>query len=167
MALRPLELSDAAALHVEHADPAVHRFWSRPAHASLEETERFVAETLEIPGGEAWAITEEGFAENGGEARGRIALFRLREGVGEFGVVMRPDAQGKGLARRALALLVERAFADGFHRLYADIDPENAASIRLFERAGFTREAYLRANWVTHLGVRDTVIYARLRPDVA
>ncbi|MBL8549473.1 MAG: GNAT family N-acetyltransferase [Hyphomonadaceae bacterium] len=165
--LRPLEASDSASLHVAHADPMVHHFWSSPAHATLAETEAYCVATIAMPGAEVWAITETDSSENGGEARGRVALFKLRDGVGEFGIVMRRDAQGKGLAGRAIALLVERAFGNGFHRLFADIDPENVASIRLFERAGFTREAHLKANWVTHLGVRDTLIYARLRPDIA
>ncbi|HJS79675.1 MAG TPA: GNAT family protein [Vitreimonas sp.] len=48
------------------------------------------------------------------------------------------------------------------HRLMADIDPDNSASISLFLRAGFQREGLLRQNWKTHLGVRDSVIMAKL-----
>jgi RimJ/RimL family protein N-acetyltransferase len=61
--------------------------------------------------------------------------------------------------------LIERyAFETlGLHRLAADIDPDNSASISLFLRAGFQREGLLRGNWKTHLGIRDSVIMGKLR----
>lgn len=160
--LRPLTIADAPALHAAHADPAVHHFWSGPAHATLDETERYLAATLDIPGAEVWAITPDA-----GEALGRVALFTLREGVGEFGVVLRADAQGRGLVSRAIRRIARYAFETrGLHRLVADIDPDNVASIRAFERAGFACEARLKANWMTHLGIRDSLIFALLKPGL-
>jgi len=91
-------------------------------------------------------------------------LFIEREGVGEIGVIMRPDATGRGLASKALDLVVQHGFgALGLHRIGADIDPDNTNSISLFLRAGFQREGLLRGNWKTHLGVRDSVIMGKLR----
>jgi len=157
--LRPLELSDAAALHLAHRDPDTHHFWSSPAHTSVQQTEAYIADTLAMKGAHVWAITE-----NGGEALGRIALFVQREGVGEIGVIMRRDAQGRGLASKALNLVTAYGFSQlALHRIYGDIDPDNNASISLFLRAGYAREALLRGNWKTHLGVRDSVIMAKLR----
>jgi [ribosomal protein S5]-alanine N-acetyltransferase len=157
--LRPLERADAAALFAAHGDPETHKYWSSPAHQSVEQTARYIEDTLAMKGASVWAITE-----SGGEALGRIALFALREGVGEIGIVMRREATGRGLASKALQLVGEYAFsALSTHRLMADIDPENSASISLFLRAGFQREGLLRANWKTHLGVRDSVIMAKLR----
>lgn len=156
--LRPLDVADAAALFEAHRDPETHRYWSSPAHQSVEETARYIKDTLEMNGATCWAITE-----SGGEALGRIALFELREGVGEIGIVMRRDATGRGLASMALQLVGDYAFEMGMHRLMADIDPENSASISLFLRAGYQREGLLRGNWKTHLGIRDSVIMARLR----
>jgi [ribosomal protein S5]-alanine N-acetyltransferase len=157
--LRPLELSDAAALFAAHSDPETHKYWSSPAHESIEQTARYIEDTLTMKGASVWAITE-----NGGEALGRIALFALRDGVGEIGIVMRREATGRGLASKALQLVGEYAFGEcGMHRLAADIDPDNSASISLFLRAGFQREGLLRANWKTHLGVRDSVIMGKLR----
>jgi RimJ/RimL family protein N-acetyltransferase len=77
---------------------------------------------------------------------------------------MRPEATGRGLASKALTLVVEHAFAAlGLHRIAADIDPDNTSSISLFLRAGFQREGLLRGNWKTHLGIRDSVIMAKLK----
>jgi RimJ/RimL family protein N-acetyltransferase len=159
--LRQLVDADAPSLHCAHADPDVHHFWSGPAHADVEETRRYNAGTLAMRGARVWAITEDG-----SEALGRIALFVLRDGVGEIGLLLRRDAHGRGYAAEALRLVEDYGFATlGLHRIFADADPDNLPCIALFERAGFQREALLRGNWKTHLGIRDSVILAKLRAD--
>jgi len=157
--LRPLDVADAEALFAAHGDTTTHQYWSGPAHKTVAETARYIEETLAIDGARAWAITE-----NGGEALGRIALFEQREGVGEIGIIMRREATGRGLASKALQLVDAYAFGTlGMHRIAADIDPDNSASLSLFLRAGYQREGLLRGNWKTHLGVRDSVILGKLR----
>jgi RimJ/RimL family protein N-acetyltransferase len=157
--LRALRLDDAPALFPAFADEANMRFWSQPPHKDIGETEADIRWWLETNPMTAWAI----LGSNGAVA-GRTGLMILREGVGEFGVALRPDAAGKGLARGAIAAISDYAFtALGLHRLVADIDPDNVASRRLFEACGFIEEATLKQNWKTHIGLRDSVIYARLR----
>lgn len=153
---RPLVIADAEALFVAHSDPVVHHFWSSPAHATLEESRAYLARTLEMSPFH-WAITAEG-----DECLGRISLFVHRAGNAEIGVMVRRAAQGKGLMGEALRFVAAHAFAEmALVRLWADVDPDNEASLRLFERNGFAREALLHNNWVTHLGARDSVILAR------
>lgn len=157
--LRPLDRADAPALFAAHSDAETHQYWSGPAHKTVEETADYIQGTIDLPGAHAWAITE-----SGGEALGRIALFAVRDGVGEVGVIMRREATGRGLASKALKLVDEYGFsALGLHRIAADIDPDNSASISLFLRAGYQREGLLRGNWKTHLGIRDSVIMSKLR----
>lgn len=157
--LRPLGVADAPALFVAHGDAETHHYWSSPPHHSVAETAAYIEDTLRIPDARAWAITE-----SGGEALGRVALFKVRDGVGEIGIIMRREATGRGLASKALTLVEGFAFSDlGMHRLVADIDPDNNASLSLFLRAGFQREGLLRANWKTHIGLRDSVILGKLR----
>ena len=157
--LRPLELSDAEALFAAHGDERTHHYWSGPAHRDVEQTRAYIADTLAMNGAHVWAITEDG-----GAALGRIALFVQREGVGEVGIIMNPEATGRGLASKALKLVVDYGFGPlDLHRIAADIDPDNNASISLFLRGGFQREGLLRGNWKTHLGVRDTVLKGKLR----
>ena len=70
-----------------------------------------------------------------------------------------PAARGRNLAARALAPAIDTVFdVKGARRIFADVDPDNAASIRTFEKLGFRHEGVLRANWETHIGVRDSVI---------
>ena len=54
--------------------------------------------------------------------------------------------QRKGYAREALRAVVDHAFRLGAHRVYAECDPRNEASWRLWESAGFRREAHFRQN---------------------
>lgn len=56
--LRPLERADAEALFAAHGDAETHRFWSGPAHRSVDETARYIEETLALKGAHVWAITE-------------------------------------------------------------------------------------------------------------
>lgn len=157
LVLRPLETSDAEALFAAHSDPRTHQYWSSAPHKSVAQTEVYIEDT--ISAGRSWAITEAG-----GEALGRIALFELREGVADIGIIMRPDATGRGLASKALALVCGYGFDTlDLHRIAADVDPDNSASLSLFLRAGFQREGLLRGNWKTHLGVRDSVILGKVR----
>lgn len=157
--LRALEIADAEALFAAHSDEVTHKYWSSPPHSSVAETARYIQETIALPGAHVWAITE-----SGGEALGRIGLFVEREGVADVGVIMRREATGRGLASKALNLVVAFGFEKlGLHRIGADIDPDNTSSLSLFLRAGFQREGLLRGNWKTHLGVRDSVIMGKLR----
>lgn len=155
--LRPLELADAAALFPGFADPELMTYWSGPAHVSLDETQNDLAWWIYHNGDAAWAI------EHDGAVVGRIGLYVVRAHVRDVGVFLMRAAQGKGVASAALELIVRDGFDRlGLQRIGADIDPDNAPSVRLFERAGFAYEGRLRANWRTHLGVRDSLIYARL-----
>lgn len=76
-----------------------------------------------------------------------------------------------GYACEALRAVVEQAFREGAHRVYAVCDPRNAASWRLLEKAGLKREVHLRQNVFFHRDEKgapiwkDTYIYAILAQD--
>lgn len=152
--LRPLVLEDAPALFVAMSDPVAQTYRRQAAHSDVAETARYIEDTLRK--GYGWAITADG-----GEALGRIAL-RVADDTGEIGIIVRAAAQGRGLASSAVRLVQGFAFGTlGLKRLRADIDSENARSLRLFERAGFARVDFVRASDVTHKGVRDTVVMVK------
>jgi RimJ/RimL family protein N-acetyltransferase len=52
------------------------------------------------------------------------------------------------------------------HRVEADVDPENGASIRLLERLGFQREGYFRERWFTFGSWKDSAMYGLLASDL-
>lgn len=56
-----------------------------------------------------------------------------------------PDHQGRGVASRATALLLAKAFgALRLHRVYLYTETENLRAQRLFDRMGFCRDGCLR-----------------------
>lgn len=157
--LRPLELSDAAALFVALSDARVQLYRRAAAHADVAETQRYIEDTL-ARSHAAWAITADG-----GEALGRLALRLPAPSVGEFGIVIRRAAQGRGLGRGAIGLAERFAFDRlGLTRLRADVDAENAASLALFRGAGFSEERFLPGWRSTKLGLRDSIILEKPRP---
>ncbi len=151
--LRPLSLSDTEALHVALSDPDVQLHRRAAVHTAVSETRDYINDTLQRSHC-AWAITADG-----GEALGRLALRNPEPGLGEFGIVLRRTAHRQGYAIRALGLAETYAFEIArFTTLRADIDAENAASIALFQRAGYTQKSPISAHRVTKLGVRDSYI---------
>jgi [ribosomal protein S5]-alanine N-acetyltransferase len=161
--LRPLALADAAPLFAAYGDDEVCTYWARPAYASVDETTDAVR--WEIENGMSWAVVDAARGEQSA-AVGRVSLFRQRAGVLEVGIIFARAAWGRGFAGDALEAAVQHGFATGAHRIFADIDPDNVPSLKLFERAGFVREGLLRKAWRTHLGLRDSVILGRLAPEV-
>jgi RimJ/RimL family protein N-acetyltransferase len=156
--LRPLLLSDAPALFVALGDAEVQLYRRAAAHTDVAETRAYIEDTL-ARSAAAWAITE-----GGGEALGRLAL-RVKDGAGEFGIVLRRAAQRRGLGRKALALAERYAFgALNLTALRADIDAENTASLALFRASGFCRETFVPAHRHTKLGLRDSIILEKPRP---
>jgi RimJ/RimL family protein N-acetyltransferase len=64
---------------------------------------------------------------------------------GEIGYLLVPEARGRGVATRAVGMLVGWAFREiGMRRVQALVHPDNAASAAVLERLGFEREGLLR-----------------------
>jgi len=57
---------------------------------------------------------------------------------------VRADARGRGIGTHLLRGLIGRAHSLGKHVMIAGVDADNAASIRLHERLGFTQAGRLR-----------------------
>jgi L-amino acid N-acyltransferase YncA len=82
-------------------------------------------------------------------------------GIVEHSVYVHPDARGQGTGRRLLDALITSAEAAGIWTIQSSIFPENTASLRLHQLAGFrvvgTRERIGRH----HGRWRDTVLIER------
>jgi RimJ/RimL family protein N-acetyltransferase len=90
-------------------------------------------------------------------------LKSLDDATFEIGWRIHPDASGKGIATEAALALCKLLFgALGAHRVYAQLDPRNLASVRLCERLGMRREAHFVENLWFKGGWADTDIYAIL-----
>uniref|UniRef100_A0A183C8A8 N-acetyltransferase domain-containing protein n=1 Tax=Globodera pallida TaxID=36090 RepID=A0A183C8A8_GLOPA len=135
-------------------------FWSGPPHASVAETRADFAR--QAPEWRCWAITRRG----DDTAIGFVAAGEKRQGnVSEIGYMLARPHWGGGIAVEAVSAVIDQLFAEGQRRVFADTDPENLASRGLLERLGFRLEGMLRAEWETHIGVRDTALYGLLPAD--
>jgi [ribosomal protein S5]-alanine N-acetyltransferase len=133
LVLRRLAERDAPALHAMLSDAEVMRFWSSLPHVALHETEAWIADSLEATArGDAhdFAVLREG------KLVGRVAFWMGNE----IGFLFDRTVWGQGVAREAVAAMLGHGFeALGFASVRADVDPENAGSLKLLERLGFRR----------------------------
>lgn len=102
----------------------------------------------------------------GWAAASATSTREVYRGVIEHSVYIDPDHQGKGVGRRLLDAFLDEADAAGYWTIQSSIFPENAASIRLHESAGFRivgrRERIARSQLGAHAGRwRDTVLVER------
>ena len=82
----------------------------------------------------------------------------------EIGILLAPDARGRGVGTEAQRLLVEHLFATTtVHRLSAWTELENLAEQRALEKCGFAREGVLRHGGWRGGAWRDLCLYGRLR----
>lgn len=82
----------------------------------------------------------------------------------EIGILLAPDARGRGIGTEAQRLLVEHLFATTpVRRLSAWTEAENVAEQRALEKCGFEREGVLREGGFRGGAWRDVLLYGRLR----
>lgn len=135
--LRPARSDDIDALHAIMRQPQAMAYWSTPPHSTLAETADFVDAMISIPSGEG----EDFVIEFKGRLIGKAGLYRFPD----IGYILDPAFWGRGLATEALRVVIARAFeVHGLPRIQADVDPRNAASLRLLARLGF-RETHRQA----------------------
>lgn len=163
--LAPLEPADAPALFAYRGDEAVARYqgW-KPA--SVADADAFIAGQLAVPFGAPGAWCQLAVRDlSNGELLGDLGVHfpASTDDAIEFGISLRPAAQGRGYAREAMAAMLGRAFGEwGYRRCVGSVDPRNVGSIALLRSLGFRQEAhhvesyFFRGEWV------DDVIYAIL-----
>ena len=148
--LRRLQITDAAALFEILSDPETTRYWGRPAMTDLREAERYTQENLDwINEGRClyWAVEEKASQK----VIGTFALLRLNfsNRHGEVGYLLNRAWWSQGLMGEVMARVIQYAFEEmKLHRLEADTDPDNLASIKLLEKFGFEREGLFRDRWL-------------------
>ncbi len=130
--LRPMRWWDvAAALPLERAlfpaDPWTARsFWS---------------ELAGIPETRYYLVAED---PTDGTLVGYAGLRAVAREADVQTVAVRPDRQGTGLGARLLDALLAEARRRGCSEVLLEVDVDNAAAQRLYERAGFTRVSVRR-----------------------
>lgn len=97
-----------------------------------------------------------------------VRVESANQGRGEIGYWLAAPARGRGAITRALVLLSRWAFDGiGLGRVTVLAHPENEASQRVAERAGFTREGLLRGYALRNGEREDMFVFSLLPGDVA
>ncbi len=168
--LREFEGGDLEAVHRYASDPEVTRylFWGPN---DLDETRAFidrclaeqrksVRENYEL----AITLAADGSLIGGASLAGR----RLEYAEYELGYCLARQTWGKGYAGEAARALIDFGFSElSAHRIYALVDPDNPASIRLVGQLGLQREGLQRRDTLIDGRWRDTLVYAALADEAS
>jgi RimJ/RimL family protein N-acetyltransferase len=160
--LRPPSDGDVSAVTAACQDREMARFIPGfPSPYSEDDARGWVASRNQDGTSKTFVIVD---AETGA-LYGAIEV-RLGE-IGSIGYWVAAEARGRGVATSALILLSRWAVTEGgVERLELTTHPDNVASQRVAEKAGFTREGILRSHMHFSEGRRDSVMFSLLPEDL-
>lgn len=157
LTLRPARPDDLEAMHAVLSDPRATRWWSTPPHDSLEQTSAWLDSMIASgPGHPDFVIERDGLVI------GKAGFWRLPD----VGYILHPDHWGQGFAGEAVGAAIDHVFATrDLDDLTADVDPDNAASIRLLERLGFVKTGFAERTWNIGGEWKNSLYYGLSRAD--
>ena len=168
LVLRPITVADVDDVHSYQSLPEVaeyQMFEPRTREVVLEKTiEQAAALRLEAEGDYLQVAVEESGRVIGGLY---FAIKSLDNLCGEIGWSLHPSYQGRGFATEAARAILELGFGMGLHRIVAELDPRNAASIALCLRLGMRHEAHHVEDLMFKGAWADTGVYAILAREWA
>ena len=166
--LRPPREADVPDLFVVFGDAHALRYWSHGPLADLAAARRYYDGMVSGLADRAlfqWAVTLP--TEDRLVGTVTLADWDRANRRAEVGFILHPSRQGQGLASDAVRTALAWAFGPmGLHRVEADVEPPNAASLRLLERLGFQREGLFRERWWTRGRWTDSVMLDLLADDL-
>ena len=167
--LRWLTHADAPGIFSVFGDPDVIKFWSSPCLPDINAAKALIDEIQALFAGRElfqWGVYSKELDQIVGTCT--LQHVDLTHKRAEAGIALGRASWGRGLGTEALGLLFDFAFEQlQLHRLEADIDPNNARSLALFERLGFQREGYLRERWHLLGEIQDSIWMGLLRREWA
>lgn len=165
--LRKLTEEDTADMHALYSDDVAMAYWGTPATRTIEATRQLVLLDIRaVDNGSAmfWAIEWKAT----GTVIGKCTLWQYNENNqrAEVGYILNRQYWRQGLMTEALAAMIDYAFSGlGLHRLEADTDSNNTASLALLEKLGFQREGFFRERWYVNGQRQDSVMLGLLEQD--
>jgi RimJ/RimL family protein N-acetyltransferase len=163
--VRPWRSADVPSVvkHANNANIARHLRDRFPHPYTAVDARRFIEAIVVVRPVTTFAI------DVGGEAVGGIGFSPgtdVERFSAEIGYWLGEPFWGRGIAAEALRLVSEYAFAEcNVLRLFALPFADNQRSMRVLEKAGYTREAILRASSVKFGDIRDQALYALINPS--
>ena len=167
LSLRWIRVEDVDDFYDVYSNPEVMRYWSTLPLPDKDAASKLINEIHEgIKRDEMmkWGIA----LRSSDKLIGSVTLFHIdfTHRRAEIGYAQGRAYWGQGYMQEALKAVLNHAFEIlNLHRIEADVDPRNAASVRTLERLGFQREGYLRERWQVNGEIQDAFYYGLLRPD--
>jgi len=167
--LRKLGEEDTADMHALYSDEVAMAYWGTPATSTTEESRQLVLRDIRAVDNRSalfWAIVWKAT----GTVIGKCTLWQYSENNqrAEVGYILNRQYWRLGLMTEALAAMIDYAFSGlGLHRLEADTDSNNTASLALLEKLGFQREGLFRERWYVNGLRQDSVMLGLLEQDWA
>lgn len=130
----------------------------------------FAAATTLAKGGDYLQLALELAGRNGEPARvigdSYFTIASAEHARGEIGWTMHADYTGRGYAAEAASAMLGVAFRGlRLHRVFAELDPRNDASVALCRRLGMRHEAHFVKDMMFKGEWADSGVYAILRDE--
>jgi len=167
LTLREIDEEDASEIFFLRSDKEVLRFLDRDPAKSINDAVLWIQMISEGVGNNehiAWAIS----LRNERKLIGTISFWNVKKEHyrAEIGYALHPSHQGKGLMQEAMICVLDYGFKTmKLHSVEANVNPDNAASIKLLEKNSFVREGYYRENYYYDGNFLDSAIYSLLAPN--
>jgi len=167
LSLRRIRDDDVDDFYAVYSDPKVMRYWSTPPLPNVEAAAKLIREIhagIERRELLKWAIA----LRTNDRLIGSVTLFHpdFTHRRVEIGYALAHAHWRMGYMGETLEVIINFAFDDlNMHRIEADVDPRNTASVRTVERLGFQQEGYLRQRWQVNGEIQDALFFGLLKPD--
>jgi RimJ/RimL family protein N-acetyltransferase len=167
LTLRWITEDDVDDFYAIYSNPEVMRYWSTPPLPNKDAASKLISDIHEKFSRQEllkWGIA----LRSDNTLIGSVTLFHsdFTHRRTEICYALGRPYWSKGYMQETLQAVLDYAFTVlNFHRIEADVDPRNAASVKTLERLGFQREGYLRERWQVNGEIQDAFFYGLLRPD--
>jgi RimJ/RimL family protein N-acetyltransferase len=164
LTLRAITKDDAGKIFFLRSDKQVLQFLDRQPATSINEAIQWIEMiSRAISHNEyiAWAIS----LKNEPALIGTITFWNIKKEHhrAEIGYVLHPAFQRKGLMQESMSVVLDYGFKImKLHSVEANVNPNNAASIKLLEKNNFIREGYYKENYYHDGRFIDSAIYSLL-----
>ena len=157
LVLRRARPDDVDDLHQVFSSPDAMRWWSTTPHETREQTVEWLKSMIAADP----ENNDDFVIEAQGRVIGKAGFWRLPE----VGYILHPGHWGRGLATEALTAVIDHVMTTrDIDAVTADVDPANAASIRLLTRLGFEQTGAASRTWLVG-GVWMDSLYFGLNRD--
>lgn len=160
--LRAIEMEDSQVLHKMINDPEMESMiigWSFPVSTEMQNE---WIRNLDNKDCVRYAID----VGEGIEGVAIISSIDYKNRVAHFGIKLKRDARGKGIATRAVRLMAQYCFFElNLNCIEVNVLESNLASRSLWEKVGFKPEGILRERIYKNGKYRNVIIYSLLKDE--